>query len=187
MVVLGLFWRDAIDQMIEIQFNLVERGNTVVTFPHPLDRRIIGDLAREPGVLAVEGQRIVPVRLRAGQRTYLTSVIGLPARGELRRPHDAALRPIELPPDGITLTRGWPSASALRRRHHDVEVMEGKRRKRDVPVSAHRRRDDRHGLLHGDRRAQPPHRRGRCGFGSCTVRRAVSAAGTVASASRICR
>ena len=27
MVVLGLFWRDAIDQMIEIQFNLVERGN----------------------------------------------------------------------------------------------------------------------------------------------------------------
>ena len=89
MVVLGLFWRDAIDQMIEIQFNLVERGNTVVTFPHPLDRRIIGDLRREPGVLAAEGQRIVPVRLRAGHRSYLTSVIGLPARGELRRPHDS--------------------------------------------------------------------------------------------------
>jgi len=33
MVVLGLFWRDAIDQMIEVQFNLVERGNAVVTFP----------------------------------------------------------------------------------------------------------------------------------------------------------
>ncbi len=69
MVVLGLFWRDAIDQMIEIQFNLVERGNAAVTFPHPLDRRIIGDLMREPGVLAVEGQRIVPVRLRAGHRS----------------------------------------------------------------------------------------------------------------------
>ena len=27
MVVLGLFWRDAIDHMIEVQFNLVERGN----------------------------------------------------------------------------------------------------------------------------------------------------------------
>ena len=80
MVVLGLFWRDAIDHMIEVQFNLVERGNTMVTFPQPLDRAIIGDLAREPGVLAVEGQRIVPVRLRAGHRTYLTSVIGLPQR-----------------------------------------------------------------------------------------------------------
>ena len=38
MVVLGLFWRDAIDHMIELQFNLVERGNVGVTFPHPLDR-----------------------------------------------------------------------------------------------------------------------------------------------------
>jgi putative ABC transport system permease protein len=137
MVVLGLFWRDAIDQMIEIQFNLVERGNTVVTFPHPLDRRIIGDLAREPGVLAVEGERIVPVRLRAGQRTYLTSVIGLPVRSELRRPHDAALRPIDIAPDGITLTRRLAERLAVAVGDTiTVEAMEGKRHKRDVPVSA---------------------------------------------------
>jgi putative ABC transport system permease protein len=137
MVVLGLFWRDAIDQMIEIQFNLVERGNTVVTFPHPLDRRIVGDLRREPGVIAAEGERIVPVRMRAGHRTYLTSVIGLPARGELRRPHDASLRPIEIAAEGITLTR--PLAARLRVTTGDpltVEVMEGKRHKVDVPVSA---------------------------------------------------
>ena len=137
MVVLGLFWRDAIDQMIEIQFNLVERGNSVVTFPHPLDRRIVGDLEREPGVLAAEGERIVPVRMRAGHRTYLTSVIGLPARGELRRPHDATLRPIEISPEGITLTRrlaerlGLAAGDIL-----TIEVLEGKRHKRDVPVSA---------------------------------------------------
>ena len=137
MVVLGLFWRDAIEQMIEIQFNLVERGNTVVTFPHPLDRRIVGDLRREPGVLAAEGERIVPVRMRAGHRTYLTSVIGLPPRGELRRPHDAALRPIEISPQGITLTSrlaerlGVSTGNTM-----TIEVMEGERHKLDVPVSA---------------------------------------------------
>jgi putative ABC transport system permease protein len=137
MVVLGLFWRDAIDRMIDIQFNLVERGNTVVTFPQPLDRRIVGDLRREPGVLAAEGERIVPVRMRAGHRSYLTSVIGLPARSELRRPHDAALRPIEIAPEGITLTRrlaerlGVSTGDTM-----TVEVMEGKQRKIDVPVSA---------------------------------------------------
>ncbi len=137
MVVLGLFWRDAIDQMIEIQFNLVERGNTTVTFPHPLDRRIIGDLRREPGVLAAEGERIVPVRMRAGQRTYLTSVIGLPTRSELRRPHDAALRPIEIAPEGITLTRRLAERLAVDTGDTmTVEVMEGERRKVDVPVSA---------------------------------------------------
>jgi putative ABC transport system permease protein len=137
MVVLGLFWRDAIDQMIEIQFNLVERGNVVVTFPHPYARTIVGDLAREPGVLVAEGQRVVPVRLRAGHRSYLTSVIGLPAENELRRPHDAALRPIDVPADGITLTRRL--AERLDVAPGDtmtVEVMEGRRLKGDLPVSA---------------------------------------------------
>ena len=137
MVVLGLFWRDAIDHMIEVQFNLVERGNTMVTFPQPRDRAIINDLAREPGVLAVEGQRIVPVRLRAGHRTYLTSVIGLPTGSELRRPHDVALRPIEVPPEGIMLTRRLAERLAVAPGDiMTIEVMEGRRRKRDLPVSA---------------------------------------------------
>lgn len=137
MMVLGIFWRDAIDQMIELQFHLVERGNTTVTFPHPMDRAIIGDLARLPGVLAVEGQRIVPVRLRAGQLSYLTSVIGLSPGDQLRRPHDAALRPIAASREGITLTRRL--ADRLRVKPGDlvtVEVMEGRRERRDLPVSA---------------------------------------------------
>ena len=137
MMVLGIFWRDAIDQMIDLQFNMVERGNVTVTFPHPMDRTIIRDLSRQPGVLAVEGQRIVPVRLRAGHRSYLTSVIGLASGDQLRRPHDAALRPIEASPDAITLTRRL--ADRLEVNPGDiiaVETMEGRRRKRDVPVSA---------------------------------------------------
>jgi putative ABC transport system permease protein len=137
MMVLGIFWRDAIDQMIDLQFNLVERGNVVITFPHPLDRAIIRDLARLPGVLAVEGQRFVPVRLRAGQRSYLTSVIGLSAADQLRRPHDVALRPIAASPDGIMLTGRL--AERLEVKPGDlitIEPMEGRRLKRDLPVSA---------------------------------------------------
>ncbi len=137
MVVLGLFWRDSIDQMIAVQFNLVERGNAVVTFPHPLDRAVIGDLAREPGVLVAEGMRVVPVRLRAGHRSYLTSVIGLPSGGELRRPHDVALRPIDVPPHGITLTRRLAERiGVVPGEIVTVEVMEGQRRKIDLPASA---------------------------------------------------
>ncbi|MEZ5820708.1 MAG: FtsX-like permease family protein [Xanthobacteraceae bacterium] len=136
-VVLGLFWRDAINQMVEVQFNLVERGNAVVTFPHPVDRAVIGDLAREPGVLVAEGLRIVPVRLRAGHRSYLTSVIGLPSGGGLRRPHDVALRPINVPPDGITLTRRLAERiGVVPGGIVTVEVMEGQRRKIDLPAGA---------------------------------------------------
>ena len=137
MVVLGLFWRDAIDHMIELQFNLVERGNVGVTFPHPLDRRIVGDLAREPGVLVVEGQRVVPVRLRAGHRTYLTSITGLPAGSELRRPHDVDLRPIDVRPDGVTFTRRLADRLGVELGDTvSIEVMEGRRLKRDLPVTA---------------------------------------------------
>ena len=137
MVVLGLFWRDALDHMMDVQFGLIERGNASVTFPDPRDAHIVRDLAHEPGVVAAEGQRIVPVRLRASHRFYLTSVIGLPISSELRRPRDARLRPIEAPPDGITLSRRL--ADRLRVGVGEVvtvEVLEGRRRKRDVVVAS---------------------------------------------------
>jgi cellulose synthase/poly-beta-1,6-N-acetylglucosamine synthase-like glycosyltransferase len=66
--------------------------------------------------------------LRAGHRSYLTSVIGLPRNAELRRPHDAALRPIAVTEEGLTLTRRL--AERLGVTTGDpviVEVMEGRR------------------------------------------------------------
>jgi putative ABC transport system permease protein len=94
-------------------------------------------ISHEGGVLAAEGERIVPVRLRAGHRTYLTSIIGLPANSELRQPLDAALRKIDIPPEGVVMTRrladrlGLVPGDVLR-----IEVMEGRRNMRDLPLAA---------------------------------------------------
>jgi putative ABC transport system permease protein len=64
-------------------------------------------------------------------------VIGLPVGGELRRPHDAELRAIEISPNGITVTRRLADRLGVALGGiMTVEVMEGKRLKRDVPVSA---------------------------------------------------
>lgn len=137
MVVLGLFWRDAVDRMTLVQYELIERANVSITFSHPLPGSAIGDLARLPGVLAAEGQRVVPVRLRVGNRSRLSSVLVLPVRSDLRRPHDAGLRPISVPTEGITLSRRL--AERLGVRLGDaiaVEVLEGHRRIIDVPVAA---------------------------------------------------
>ncbi len=137
MVVLGLFWRDAIDHMIDVQFTLIERGNTFVTFPRPLDKSVVRDLAHEASVLTVEGERVVPVRLRAGHRTYLTSIIGLPANSQLRQPRDVALRRIDIPPEGIVLTRRLGERLDVSPGDTlTVEVMEGRRRTRDLPLAA---------------------------------------------------
>ena len=137
MVVLGLFWRDSVDHMMDVQFNLIERGNALVTFPKPVDSVILRDLVRLPGVMNVEGQRFVPVRLRAGQRSYLTSIIGLPRDGDLRVPRDLALRPIKPAPDGITLSERLAERLGVTAGDEiTVEVMEGERRHVDVPVAA---------------------------------------------------
>ncbi len=137
MVVLGLFWRDALDHMMSVQFTLIERGNMMVSFPQPLDRGVLADLARQPGVLAVEGERYVAARLRAGQRNYLTAVIGLPAGGTLRRPRDKALRAIALTPEGLTLSRMLAERLGVGLGDKvSIEVLEGRQASRDVEVSA---------------------------------------------------
>ena len=172
MVVLGLFWRDAIDRMMDVQFNLIERGNAVLTFPEPVDRAILRDLAHESGVVTVEGQRIVPVRLRAAQRTYLTSVVGLPQGGELRRPRDLALRPIDPPPEGNLIKRLAERLGVARGDIITVEVMEG----HSAPGHTRRRNrrgNTRHVRLYGDRRAQPADRRRGCRFGRGSVHRTL--------------
>jgi putative ABC transport system permease protein len=137
MVVLGLFWRDALDRMIDVQFTRIERGNVTVTFVQPRDSRVVRDLTYEPGVLVAEGLRTVPVRLRAGPRAALTALIGLPADATLRQPRDVALRPIEVAAHGLTLSRrlaerlGIVPGSLV-----SVEVMEGRRSSLSLPLGA---------------------------------------------------
>lgn len=137
MVVLGLFWRDAIDHMIDVQFTLIERGNVMVTFPQPLDRSVLGDLARQSGVMAVEGERYVAARLKAGHLTHLTAVIGLPQDGDLRQPRDKSLKAIAIAAEGLTLARVLAERLGVGKGDMvTVDVLEGRRRSRDVELAA---------------------------------------------------
>lgn len=137
MVVLGLFWWDALDSMVELQFDRIERGDAFVALTDPRPSRAVREIARLPGVLAAEGQRIVPVRLRAAQRSHLLGLTGLPEDAELRVPRDTELRPVNIPRDGLALSRRL--AAKLDVREGDVvqiEVLEGARRRHDLPVAA---------------------------------------------------
>ena len=137
MVVLGLFWWDALDRMVELQFDRIERADAFVTLTDPRPSRAVGEIARLPGVVMAEGQRIVPIRLRAGQHSHLMAVTGLPAGAALRVPRDADLRPVAIPQGGLALSRRL--AERLGVREGDIvqiEVLEGVRRVHDLPVAA---------------------------------------------------
>jgi putative ABC transport system permease protein len=137
MVVLGLFWWDAMDSMVELQFDRIERGDAFVALTDPRPSRAVREMARLPGVLAAEGQRIVPVRLRAAQRSRLLAVTGLPDSAELRVPRDADLRPVPIPQDGLALSRRLAERLGVRAGDTvQVEVLEGARRVHDLPVAA---------------------------------------------------
>ncbi|MGE4092741.1 MAG: ABC transporter permease [Candidatus Binatia bacterium] len=135
-LVLALFWQDALDYMITVQFSAIERGDATVTFTEPISSRAQREIARMPGVLETEGFRVVPVRLRAGHRSYQTGLLGLPEDATLRRLLDEQLQVIPLPSSGLLLTDrlgdrlGVGVGDVV-----TVEALEGTRVKRDVFVT----------------------------------------------------
>jgi putative ABC transport system permease protein len=130
-----LFWFDAIDYMIDVSFGRIERGDAFISFSSPVSATAVYDLRSVPGVLLAEGQRIVPVQLRAGHRRYRTSLTGLAASSELKVLRDKELLPIPVPLEGLMMSR--PLAETLAVSVGDavtVEILEGKRTVRELTV-----------------------------------------------------
>jgi len=132
----GIFFGDAVDAMIDVQFNRSERQDVSVTFTEPTSRRALYEISSLPGVVAAEPFRTVPVRFRNGHRTYRTGIEGLDPNPVLRRPLTEDLRPIRLPPAGVVLSDYL--AGVLQASAGDtliVDVLEGARPTRTIVVA----------------------------------------------------
>ncbi|MBU6499167.1 MAG: ABC transporter permease [Rhodospirillales bacterium] len=135
-ILVTLFWQDALDFMIDVQFAAVERADLVVGFTTAVPCRAEREIAKLPGVLMTEAYRVVPVRLRAGHRDDRTSITGMPAHPVLRRLVGADLSVTAPRADGLVL-----SARLARRLHLrpgqtvGVEILEGRRRTVVLPVA----------------------------------------------------
>lgn len=135
LLVMGLFFTDAFDHIIRVQYGLAQREDLAVTFVEPTSAAALYELAALPGVWHAEPFRAVPVRLRHEHRRYDTALEGLPPEPYLRRVLDANLAPLHVPPEGLVLTERL--AERLGARPGDlvtVEVLEGRRRVREVPL-----------------------------------------------------
>ncbi|MCC6575047.1 MAG: FtsX-like permease family protein [Planctomycetes bacterium] len=134
--VIGFFFVDTIEYVIDVQFFRVQREDMSVTLFQPRQRGALHEIARMPGVLAAEPFRVAPVTLRVGHRSRQVGITGLTADAALHRVLDAQLRPIVLPPDGIVLSTklgevmGVAAGDAL-----TVEVSEGARLTRQTSVA----------------------------------------------------
>lgn len=136
-VVSGRYAIDAVNRLVAVQFHIIAREDVTVVFQEPRAARVRHELAQIPGVLRVEPYREVPARLRLGHRSRRVGVLGLPPDGELRRPVDRQLRPVDLPSDGLVMNAKL--AEILNARPGDsvtIEVLEGSRPVRQVVLAA---------------------------------------------------
>jgi len=132
----GYVFIDIIEQLIQTQFWEAERQDVTVSFVEPRGPSAIHALARLPGVVAIEPQRSVGARVRAGHRERYLAVTGVPESPRLRRIVDREGAPIRLPPSGVVLSRKL--GEVLDVEPGDVvtlDVLEGHRPTLDVVVS----------------------------------------------------
>jgi len=129
-VIVGRFMFDAVNSLMARHFNTTERQDVTVTFVENRSPGALSSLRALPGVLEVEPYRLMPARLRAGHRSKRLSIVAIPPSGELRQLIDAQGRRIDLPPDGIVLTRKLAEILGVRAGDRvDIEQLDGRRRR----------------------------------------------------------
>lgn len=136
-LVVSLFMRDTMEQLIDVTYFVTERQDATVGFIEKRSHAAVMQMARVPGVLAVEPFREVPVRIRHGSVERRIVLSGRPRDADLKRVVDADLRPVKLPESGLAISsmlgeilRVQPGDSV------EIDLLEGTRRTVTVPVVA---------------------------------------------------
>ena len=129
-LVIGFFWDDAMDYMMQMQFRYVQREDLIVNFENPVPRRALSEIQAEQGVIYAEGYRTVPVRLRFAHRHKDAVFQAFPFDARLRRIIDDQGRRVQLPPAGLLLGRRLAEQLGIRPGQElEVELLEADRRR----------------------------------------------------------
>ena len=134
-VVMGNFFRDAIDYIVDTQFNLAMRSDVMLWMSEAGGDAARYQLQRLPGVLSVESGRDVAVRFVNGHHSERGAIQGYAAEPVLRRVIDVDGR--EARPGELGLLMTDRLADKLELRVGDlvrVEVLEGSRRVLLLPL-----------------------------------------------------
>ena len=128
LLILGRFGWDSMMSYFEGTFFREQRHDISVTFTIPVPPRVIGELARMPGVITAEPLRAVPVRARHQHRERDTVLMGLSGEATLRRLVEQGGREVPLPEDGVLVTKKLGQLLGLATGDRfELEIKEGER------------------------------------------------------------
>jgi len=129
LVIFGHFGIDSLESYLEGTLRREQRQDLSVAFASPVAPRVVGQLARMPGVVTAEGLRAVPVRIRHEHLWRDSVLMGLPSEGTLRRlVARGGGHEIAVPDDGVLVTKTLGEILGLSVGDRvDLEVREGDR------------------------------------------------------------
>ena len=136
-LVVGSFMKDSLDSVMELQFQNAQRQDMMLTLVEPASAGALDSIEHLPGVRYAEPFRSVPVRLRHLQHTRRAAIMGLERDPDLYRVLDEDQKPMPLPQAGLALSKEL--ARLMDANVGDritVEVLEGKRPVRELPLTA---------------------------------------------------
>jgi len=136
-LVVSLFTRDSMEQLIDVTYFLADRQDATIGFVEKRIENVVEQVNRLPGVLAAEPFREVPVRIRNGNVERRITISGRPADASLRRIIDVDLRPVVLPESGLAISGMLGQILGVRVGDTvEVDLLEGARRTVALPVVA---------------------------------------------------
>ncbi|MDE5466144.1 ABC transporter permease [Bradyrhizobium sp. CSS354] len=136
-LVVSLFTRDTMEQLIEVTYFLSDRQDATIGFVEKRIENVVDQVNRLPGVLAAEPFREVPVRIRHGNVERRITISGRPADASLRRIIDVDLQPVVLPESGLAISGMLGQILGVRVGDTvEVDLLEGARRTVALPVVA---------------------------------------------------
>jgi putative ABC transport system permease protein len=135
-LIASLYIGNSMERLIEIKYFRAERQDATVNFVHTEAVSAIGNVIRLPGVIAGEGVRTVPVRIRKGVNERRILLYGRAASANLRQIIDTRLRPVAPPTTGLAIS-AWLARTLDADIGDTVEIdlLEGSRRAVNLPVT----------------------------------------------------
>jgi putative ABC transport system permease protein len=126
---------DSIDHILTYQWNDVQRQDVVAFLREPGSASALNDLENLPGVIRAEPIRSVNARIRFGHRSRKLAITGMPEDADLNRLLNGSGEIVTLPEEGLVMSEKLAEILAVKIGDFiSVEVIEGRRTKRLVPV-----------------------------------------------------
>jgi hypothetical protein len=136
-LVVSLFTRDTMEQLIDVTYFLADRQDATIGFIEKRAENVVRQVERLPGVLAAEPFREVPVRIRHGNIERRITISGRLRDTDLKRIIDVDLWPVVLPATGLAISSMLGQILCVQVGDAvEVDLLEGARRTVFLPVVA---------------------------------------------------